>query len=124
MWSASANFVRSDDLYKTHYTLLPRGNRFLFLDKFLFVAVVNVLQARRPQYLPAKLRTWAWLPEPLRSLRPYDVHIFGPLGRACVCCKKRLNGGATRTVELKDVKTQKAEIAPSNDDLAIAAERM
>jgi len=90
----------------------------------LFVAVVNVLQARRPQYLPAKLRTWAWLPEPLRSLRPYDVHIFGPLGRACVCCKKRLNGGATRTVELKDVKTQKAEIAPSNDDLAIAAERM
>lgn len=90
----------------------------------LFVTVVNVLQARRPQYLPAKLRTWAWLPEPLRSLRPYDEHIFGPLGRFCVCCRTRLKGGATRTVELKDVKTQKAEIAPSNDDLAIAAERM
>ena len=88
----------------------------------LFVTVVNVLQARRPQYLPTKLRSWAWLPEPLRSLRPYDEHIFGPLGRACVCCKTRLKD--TRTVELKDVKTQKAEIAPSNDDLAIAAERM
>ena len=41
VWSAKANFVRSDDLWKTSYTLLPRGNRFLFLDKFLFVAVVN-----------------------------------------------------------------------------------
>ena len=34
-------FSRSDDLWKTKYTLLPRGNRFLFLDKFIFVAVVN-----------------------------------------------------------------------------------
>mmetsp|Transcript_24500 Transcript_24500/g.59046 ORF Transcript_24500/g.59046 Transcript_24500/m.59046 type:complete len:828 (+) Transcript_24500:5-2488(+) len=41
VWSAKANFMRSDDLWKTSYTLLPRGNRFLFLDKFLFVAVVN-----------------------------------------------------------------------------------
>ena len=41
VWSAKANFVRSDDLWKTNYMLLPRGNRFLFLDKFLFVAVVN-----------------------------------------------------------------------------------
>ena len=41
MWSSKANFVRSDDLWKTNYMLLPRGNRFLFLDKFLFVAVVH-----------------------------------------------------------------------------------
>ena len=41
MWSSKANFVRSDDLWKTNYMLLPRGNRFLFLDRFLFVAVVN-----------------------------------------------------------------------------------
>ena len=34
--------IRSDDLGKTKYTLLPRGNRFLFLEKFLFVAVVNL----------------------------------------------------------------------------------
>merc|ERR1719487_1526859 len=36
----------------------------------IFVAVVNTLQARYPDKLPAKLRTWAWLPEPLRSLEP------------------------------------------------------
>jgi hypothetical protein len=41
VWSAKALFSRSDDLWKTKYTLLPRGNRFLFLDKFIFVAVVN-----------------------------------------------------------------------------------
>ena len=41
VWSAKAQFARSDDLWKTKYTLLPRGNRFLFLDKFIFVAVVN-----------------------------------------------------------------------------------
>lgn len=41
VWSAKAQFSRSDDLWKTKYMLLPRGNRFLFLDKFIFVAVVN-----------------------------------------------------------------------------------
>ena len=41
VWSAKATFARSDDLWKTQYALLPRGNRFLFLDKFIFVAVVN-----------------------------------------------------------------------------------
>ena len=41
VWSAKAVFARSDDLWKTQYALLPRGNRFLFLDKFIFVAVVN-----------------------------------------------------------------------------------
>ena len=42
VWSNKASMIRSDDLGKTKYTLLPRGNRFLFLEKFLFVAVVNL----------------------------------------------------------------------------------
>jgi len=53
----------------------------------LFVSAVNTLQARSPDKLPAKLQTWEWLPEPLRSLEPYDKHIFGPLGKMCICCK-------------------------------------
>ena len=82
----------------------------------VFVTLVNVLQARRPEWLPHKLRTWAWLPEPLRSLRPYDEHIFAPLGRFCICCK---TVKAKRdSVELKNVK---AELAPSNSELASAA---
>merc|ERR1719421_150872 len=27
VWSAKAHFLRSDDLWKTQFTLLPRGNR-------------------------------------------------------------------------------------------------
>ena len=83
----------------------------------VFVGTVNVMQARFPERLPIKLRTWAWLPEPLRSLRPYDEHLFQPLGRVCICCKSN----KSTTVELKNVK---AELAPSNSELAIAAERM
>ena len=83
----------------------------------LFVGGVNVMQKRCPEKLPLKLQTWAWLPEPLRSLRPYDEHVFQPLGRVCTCCKI----GKSKTVELKNVK---AELAPSNSELAIAAERM
>ena len=83
----------------------------------LFVGGVNVMQKRFPEKLPHKLRTWTWLPEPLRSLRPYDEHVFQPLGRVCSCCKV----GKSKTIELKNVK---AELAPSNSELAIAAERM
>ena len=53
----------------------------------LFVSAVNALQRRHPEKLPAKLRTWEWLPAPLRSLEPYDKKIFGPLGKMCICCK-------------------------------------
>jgi hypothetical protein len=42
-----------------------------FLSLFL-VLVVNKLQSSRPDWLPAKLKTWNWLPVWLRSLQPYD----------------------------------------------------
>ena len=58
----------------------------------IFVGVVNVMQSRYPERLPEKLRDWLWLPEPLRSLRPYDTYIFAPLGaqfgKICKCCAK------------------------------------
>jgi sodium-dependent phosphate cotransporter len=53
----------------------------------LSVSTINWMQRRFPEKLPEKLRTWEWLPTPLRSLEPYDKHIFGPLGKACACCK-------------------------------------
>jgi sodium-dependent phosphate cotransporter len=88
----------------------------------VFVTTVNVLQARRPQWLPAKLRSWDWLPEPMRSLRPYDVHVFGPLSRVCSCC---LKSSKMKSVDLKNIQMAKvAELAPTNDELAVAAERM
>jgi solute carrier family 34 (sodium-dependent phosphate cotransporter) len=88
----------------------------------LFVAIVNTMQFRCPERLPAKLRDWLWLPEPLRSLRPYDRYIFAPLGaqlgKCCKCCKQ------DDAVPLKDLKGQAKEQAASTDELAKAAERM
>ncbi|XP_006863844.1 PREDICTED: sodium-dependent phosphate transport protein 2C [Chrysochloris asiatica] len=47
----------------------------------LVVVLVNVLQRRRPAWLPPCLRSWAWLPRWLRSLEPWD-HLFS---RCCPC---------------------------------------
>jgi len=41
----------------------------------LMMCIVNFMQKRCPKYLPAFARTWKWLPEPMRSLRPYDICI-------------------------------------------------
>jgi len=48
----------------------------------LVIIVINVLQSKRPNCLPAKLRSWQWLPLPLRSLEPYDRAIT-------ICCKRK-----------------------------------
>ncbi|ESO04943.1 hypothetical protein HELRODRAFT_99285 [Helobdella robusta] len=48
-----------------------------------FIIVVNVLQRKKPNWLPKFLRTWNFLPKPLRSLEPYD-RIFSK----CKCCDK------------------------------------
>ena len=48
------------------------------------VVVVNVLQSRRPRWLPATLRSWDWLPLALHSLRPYD----GVITACCRCCRR------------------------------------
>ncbi|KAA0192744.1 hypothetical protein HAZT_HAZT008464 [Hyalella azteca] len=49
-----------------------------------FVILVNVMQAKCPKCLPSCLRSWHWLPLPLRSLQPLD-RVFSKL--ACCCCK-------------------------------------
>ena len=47
----------------------------------LFIALINVLQNKRPSFLPPFLRDWAFLPLPLRSLEPYDRLML-----AAPCC--------------------------------------
>ncbi|XP_059168414.1 sodium-dependent phosphate transport protein 2B-like [Physella acuta] len=39
---------------------------------FIIIGVIKCLQAKRPQGLPRKLQDWMFLPQPLRSLEPYD----------------------------------------------------
>ena len=48
----------------------------------IIIIIINIIQSRRPQALPAKLRNWNFLPAPMHSLRPYD--------RVFVIMKRRL----------------------------------
>ncbi|CAG0901236.1 unnamed protein product [Darwinula stevensoni] len=55
----------------------------LVVATLAFVIALNLFQRKCPESLPKILRTWHWLPEPLRSLEPYDRAI----GKMCFCCK-------------------------------------
>ncbi|KAK3879523.1 hypothetical protein Pcinc_015915 [Petrolisthes cinctipes] len=44
--------------------------------------IINILQVKKPSFLPKVLRTWNWLPKPLHSLQPYDACCI-----ALPCCK-------------------------------------
>ena len=50
------------------------------------IAVVKLLQRKAPKCLPAVLRDWKFLPEPFRSLQPYD-RIIGKVKNIPICCK-------------------------------------
>ena len=52
----------------------------------IIIAIIKVLQKKRPQSLPVKLRNWKFLPEWMRSLRPLD-NLFKRMCR-CSCCLK------------------------------------
>ena len=75
------------------WCLVAVGVPFLLL--VVFIVVVNLLQAKKPSWLPEKLRTWDFLPTPLHSLRPYDKLIWKSTsicGRYCKCCDKDEDG--------------------------------
>merc|ERR1719453_1616474 len=62
---------------------------------FLFAVIVNTLQTRKPDVLPAILKDWSFLPEPMRSLAPMDRILCQPLNAVCcapmakICCKSK-----------------------------------
>ncbi|XP_060055423.1 sodium-dependent phosphate transport protein 2C isoform X2 [Erinaceus europaeus] len=51
------------------------------LGLLLLIIIVNVLQRRRPTWLPRCLRSWDWLPYWLHSLEPWDRLVT----RCCPC---------------------------------------
>ncbi len=69
-----------------------------------FVLFVNALRAHRPSALPPVLRSWEFLPAPLRSLEPYDAAI-GRLRSCCGCPRENLvdAGAGAQAVELEAV---------------------
>ena len=46
------------------------------------ICIINVIQNKKPESLPEFLKNWDFLPEFMRSLRPYD-RVF----TALPCCK-------------------------------------
>uniref|UniRef100_UPI0037E876D7 sodium-dependent phosphate transport protein 2A-like n=1 Tax=Semicossyphus pulcher TaxID=241346 RepID=UPI0037E876D7 len=93
-----------------------------FLGITVFIAMVNVMQARSPGRLPTKLQTWDFLPRWMRSLKPLDRLI----AKATVCCSSTCEEGQgqddeeqistqTASVDSKKVSTfRKAELAYDN----------
>ena len=55
----------------------------------VFVAIVSVLQRKKPSFLPKFLRNWKFLPLCLRSLEPMDrlLSRLTCCGSCCQCCR-------------------------------------
>ena len=62
--------------------------------------ITNVFRKTRfNDRLPEKLKSWKWLPRPLRSLEPYDSLICS----RCTCCSKCC---PTKTDSIEEDKSQ------------------
>ena len=72
-----------------------------------FIILLNILQNKCQKRLPKKLRTWEFLPKPLRSLEPLDSCIMTIVGSVKKCCPC-----VTKCCEPKK-KTTKLIIKPS-----------
>ena len=53
----------------------------------IVIVIINILQTKKPQWLPAKLRTWEFLPLCCHSLKPADKVISKVMG-SCQCCHR------------------------------------
>lgn len=66
------------------YVFLGVGVPILLL--LVLVAIVNILQTKKPKLLPKKLQNWEFLPTFLHSLKPVDrliSTVFSPCRRCC-----------------------------------------
>ena len=81
------------------------------LSLALLAGLVTLLQHMRPSYLPKCLRTWEWLPECCRSLRPYD-RAFG-----IVCfCKKAVALRRKSTMDRYSISEQPPNVWSCSED--------
>ena len=63
----------------------------------IIIAIINFIQNKKKDILPEVLQTWEWVPEPMRSLRPYDSFMT-----SLPCCKS-CNNAAVKSEELEEV---------------------
>lgn len=74
-----------------------------FLAMTVFIALINMIQTHSPSHLPAKLQTWDFLPQWMRSLKPLD-HL---ITKATVCCS------VTSEVGLEELEEQNISVQGS-----------
>ncbi|CAF1352594.1 unnamed protein product, partial [Didymodactylos carnosus] len=63
----------------------------------IFALIMNTLMKKMPERLPDKLKTWSWVPRPIRSLGWYDEMIFKRIN-----FKKWFGKKSTKTEEIND----------------------
>ncbi|XP_056239549.1 sodium-dependent phosphate transport protein 2A [Seriola aureovittata] len=81
-----------------------------FLGVTIFIAMVNILQARSPRHLPAKLQSWDFLPQWMHSLKPLDRLIT----KATVCCSSASEEGKGEGEE-ENTSTQTNSVDPKTE---------
>ena len=53
---------------------------YIAVGLVIFIAIVHAIRGCLPHILPKFLRSWKWLPAPLRSLEPYDRAMCRKMG--------------------------------------------
>ncbi|KAJ8036604.1 Sodium-dependent phosphate transport protein 2B [Holothuria leucospilota] len=82
-----------------------------FVGLHTFVVVVNVLQRKKPNFLPEKLQTWSFLPLFLRSLEPMDMLITKVFSH--IHCWRKVH--SIRRKKMSSVKTKSPAVVSSVD---------
>ena len=54
---------------------------------FIIIAIINILQSEKPQWLPVQLRRWFFLPLCCHSLKPVD-RVLSKIIISCRCCRQ------------------------------------
>ncbi|XP_070535119.1 sodium-dependent phosphate transport protein 2B-like [Ptychodera flava] len=79
----------------------------------LVIIVINLMQKHCAKGLPKKMRTWEFLPAPLRSLEPYD-RLFFSCKNKCKCCENHCSCcSSTEPMKDDDVDQLKSECTDS-----------
>jgi len=74
---------------------------FIIIAVGLTIGGVNTMQKKCPQYLPKFMRTWEFLPLPLRSLAPYDKFFTKYL--LCCCSQMKQDQMAQSDAEAIEI---------------------
>ncbi|CAD5123258.1 DgyrCDS11614 [Dimorphilus gyrociliatus] len=61
------------------------------------IVIINILQSKAPSILPHKLKNWDAFPRPLKSLEPYHLYLFKPMGKQLKKVKNVIKSNAIYT---------------------------